>query len=556
MDAFRTFLATEDAPAVFVVGTLAIAATAMAAPCTGPGAPSNTQTQCVTAIVLPFPITSFDISFVTPDRGESYLGDRSSKGVDVINTNSLTYSRTVGTDKPFQGVVLNKAGTGVNNANSGPAGVTSHGRWLYAGDGDSTLHVIDLEDTSGSPTKQVISTGGTFRLDEMALTTDGTLMLGANNADDPAFATLFATNGDSPSSNVSIITKITVDPSILPPGFGLGIEQPAWDPQTQRFYTSIPTMANNPQGCNYGQNSGPITCSGGLLVTDPRSHASVQGAFDPVNNVGVVALNSCGPNGATVGPNGNLLLGCTPGNFPAGTTTLVINGKTKNYAQVAGITGSDEVYYNAGDNRYYTGSSGAPKPSGSTLNRGSVFGVIDGSSVLIESIPVSTGTHSIAADSKHNLIFVPETYTSAPTAIPLGDQNFTGAVNSSPTVGQLTCGSMNGCIAVYKSGQLSDSDSPYLGIPRAQIIDNVTGSTSTLTVGNSFSLLITGAPPFSLVHLSETGYAADVGYTDASGTYRLNGTVPSSIVGNWQQTWTVGGLTAQPAPLAFTVAGP
>ena len=55
----------------------------------------------------------------------------------------------------------------------------------------------------------------------------------------------------------------------------------------------------------------------------------------------------------------------------------------------------------------------------------------------------------MAADSERNLIFVPQVYTSSATAIPLGDQNFTGAVNSSPTVGQLICGTTNGCIAVY-----------------------------------------------------------------------------------------------------------
>ena len=145
----------------------------------------------------------------------------------------------------------------------------------------------------------------------------------------------------------------------------------------------------------------------------------------------------------------NLLLGCTPGNLPGSTTTLVVNAKTHNYAQVANITGSDEVWFNRGDGRYYTGSSGMIKPAGSTLNRGSVLGVIDGTSVLIETIPQSSGSHSVAADSDRNLIFVPQTYTSAPTAIPLGDQNFTGAVNASPTVGQLICGTTDGCIAVY-----------------------------------------------------------------------------------------------------------
>src|SRR5437667_6376349 len=306
---------------------------------------------------------------------------------DVIDTNKLKFVRTAGLDKPFQGIVLNSAGTAVNNANSGPGGVVAHRRWLYAGDGDSTVHVIDLEGRIGSETKRVISSGGTKRVDEMALTSDGNVLLAANNADDPAFATLFHANGDSAVSGVSVILRITVDPTILPVGFGLGIEQPAWDPTTERFYTSIPTIANNPPGCNYGQFSGSITCSGGLLVTDPATPAAVQGAYDPATNTGVIPLTGCGPNGATVGPHDNLLLGCTPGNLPGSTTTQVINAATHNYAQVAGITGSDEVWFNEGDGRYYTGSNNAIKPTGSPLNRGSVLGVIDATTVLIETIP-------------------------------------------------------------------------------------------------------------------------------------------------------------------------
>src|SRR5579864_9430940 len=143
------------------------------------------------------------------------------------------------------------------------------------------------------------------------------------------------------------------------------------------------------------------------------------------------------------------MLGCTPANLPGSATTLVINATTHNYAQAAGITGSDEVWFNKGDDRYYTGSSAAIKPAGSPLNKGSVLGVIDGTSVLIETIPQSSGSHSVAADSKRNLVFVPQTYTSAPTAVPLGDQNFTGTPNSSPTVGQLVCGTTDGCVAVY-----------------------------------------------------------------------------------------------------------
>ena len=440
--------------AVCLAVLLLCTAVSAAAQCTGPGAPTTTETKCVAAIKVPGnPLQSFDISWVNPDRAEYYLADRANSGVDIIDTKNLVFKKTIG---GFVGIKLNKAGTAVDNNHSGPDGVVSRDKCLYVGDGDSTLKVIDLDQGKIVATR---STHGTTRLDEIALTDDGRFLLAANNAEDPPYATLFRVNEENEGcDSIDMGTKISVDSTVLPGGFGLSIEQPAWDPQTQRFYTSIPVIADNPtgSGCNNGQLAGPITCSGGLLVTDPQEPNKTQGLFDPAENAGVIKLNACGPNGATVGLNDNLLLGCTPANLPGSTTTLVINATTHNYANIGGITGSDEVWFNKGDGRYYTGSSAMPKPAGSPLNKGSVLGVIDGTSVLIETIPQSSGSHSVAADSRRNLIFVPQLFTSAPTvppappAVPLGDQNF-AAGGAGTTVGQLICGTTKGCIAVYAS---------------------------------------------------------------------------------------------------------
>src|ERR1041384_8085994 len=155
--------------------SLGICGTAYAA-CTGPGAPTNTETKCLTAVQIPGnPLRSYDISWVNPHRAEYYLADRSNAGIDIIDTRSLTFVRTLGKGL-FVGVKLNAAGTAVNNDISGPDGVVTHGRWLYAGDGDSTLKVFDL-DGSGGLAQAPLSTGGTTRVDEMALTTDGELLL-------------------------------------------------------------------------------------------------------------------------------------------------------------------------------------------------------------------------------------------------------------------------------------------------------------------------------------------------------------------------------------------
>lgn len=428
---------------------VSLAAPAVAAPCQGPGAPNNTETKCLTAVQIPGnPLRSFDISWVNPNLNQYYLGDRSNAGIDVVNTVSNKFTlRLTG----FVGIVLNTAGTAVNNAKSGPDGVTSHGNWVYGGDGNSTLKVFNLNSvptvTNGVPgiaPAAIISTGGTTRVDEMALTADGKLLLAANNAEDPPFATLFAANGDSGVNTMSpssIIKKITVDPSIIPPTYGLSLEQPTWEPVTKRFYTSIPIIANNPPGCNYGQLTGNITCDGGMLVIDPTHPASVYGAFDPATNTGVVPLNACSPNGATVGPGSNLLLGCTPANNPSDTTSLVINAKTKNYSHVFGITGSDEVWFNSGDQRYYTGSSRALPPNGSPAAADAVpaLGVIDGTSVLIEKIPQGSGSHSVAADCIRNTIFVPQV---APVSV-VGSGGDTTGVSAG------ICGTTNGCVGVY-----------------------------------------------------------------------------------------------------------
>src|SRR5437899_10996194 len=219
----------------------------------------------------------------------------------------------------FVGIKNNPNPT-VNNNRTAPDGVAAHGRWLYGGDGDSTVKVFDLDAPTASALKQTISTvpdtvlaKDKTRVDEMALSADGKFLIAANNAEDPPFATLFAANGDAHTSAVTTIVRIEATHAIIPPGFGLSIEQPAWEPKTKRFYVSVPTIADNPAGCNYGQLAGPVTCSGGLFVIDPHNlpaptrvdgvMTSVIGAFDPATNTSVLPLHNCGPNGATVRAN-------------------------------------------------------------------------------------------------------------------------------------------------------------------------------------------------------------------------------------------------------------
>ena len=429
--------------------SLAMSGAALAV-CTFPPGTPDTETKCLTAIHIPgVALRSYDISWVNPHRAEYYLADRSNAAIDIIDTHTLTFKRFLGKGQ-FVGVKLNGAGTAVNNDISGPDGVVTHGKWLYAGDGDSTLKVFDLSLPDATTLRQTLSTGGTTRVDEMALTTDGKLLLTVNNAEEPQpYANLFRANGDNHLSSVVNLSKITIDATLFP---GTpGIEQPAWDPKTKRFYVSVPVLGN-PTGCTG-------TCDGGLMVIDPTSvtpGTMVLGAFNATTNTGVLRLSDCGPNGATVGPHDNLLLGCTPANNPTNSSTLVINATTKHFTHVNGIVGSDEVWFNKGDGRYYTGSNRNCKttaPCATAPTQAAVLGVIDGTSVLIETIPQSSGSHSVAADSKRNLIFVPQ---SAPVAA-------VGTGGDTTAVGAGICGTANdatgtGCIAVYSHQVDRDRD--------------------------------------------------------------------------------------------------
>jgi hypothetical protein len=84
-----------------------------------------------------------------------------------------------------------------------------------------------------------------------------------------------------------------------------------------------------------------------------------------------------------------------------------------------------------------------------------VLGIVNDSSVLVQTIPQSSDSHSVAADSARNLIFVPQ----VATGVIGGDTNTTAGAGST-TVGQLLCGSSGGCIVVYKH-DIEDHDDDY-----------------------------------------------------------------------------------------------
>lgn len=346
----------------------------------------------------------FDISFVDQSNQTYYLGDRSNAAVDVVNAKTGTFVKQITATPPFAGA------TG-NNSTSGPNGVTTDGtgKCLFAGDGPS--RVVSFKIPSG---KQVgdVNTGGMFRADEMAYDPKDKLLLVANNADSPPFGTLIS---------VGAGCTLTVGKKIIYTFATNGAEQPAWDPATKRFYQSIPSTSGTTA------SPGPM---GALARINPLT-ATVETLF---------SVPYCMPAGLSLGPNQTFLAGCSVVYDTSGVPWFGADTNSANPSQVIidtdgvfmfvnGVGSSDEVWYNAGDDHWYTGTSNSPYSAHpvagttgatSTTDQGAaILGVIDGTGQSLDQIlptinvpavsgkHVSGSSHSVAANATNNWVFVP-----------------------------------------------------------------------------------------------------------------------------------------------------
>jgi len=379
---------------------------------------------------IPVPVAStnttggmygFDISFVEQQTQTYYLGDRSNAAVDVVNARTGTFIKQITASPPFAGA------TG-NNETSGPNGVTSGGGCIFAGDGPSRVVSFTLGGTQVGD----VSTGGSFRADEMAFDPKDRLLLVVNNGETVPFGTLIS---------VGKGCQLTVGQRITYTFATNGAEQSAWDPVSQRFYESIPQV-------------GPDVQNGALARINPLT-ATVEKLFP---------ITFCQPAGLSLGPNQTFLAGCNVVFDTAGVpwfgadansaaATQVVVDTKGNYGYVNGIGSSDEVWYNWGDNHWYTGSQNSPYSphpvagttgSLSTTDQGAgILGVIDAKSQSLDQIvptfdvPAVTGkhvsgsSHSVAANGSNNWVFVPHP---ANNAVP---------------------GCLQGCIAVYGRAKTS-----------------------------------------------------------------------------------------------------
>jgi hypothetical protein len=341
------------------------------------------------------PLARFDISFVDSRLGIYILADRSNAQVDVFSIVGRQFLFPVGGFAGFHG----------SNDTAGPNGVlTVNHREIWAGDGNnatdhtlSSVKVIDL--LTQKITDTIVIPGGKARADEMAFDPEDQVMLVANDADTPPFITFISTKPGH-----KILRQIFF------PEATNGIEQSQWSPKTGLFYLNLPEVD-------------PKTGDGQVVVIDPERLRIVQ-RF-PTHN--------CEAAGLALGPDNQALLGCAGGPSTGGTPlpneSQVIdlrNGHVvKTFPQVGG---SDEVWFNPGDNHYYLAAR--------NNTSGPVLGTIDAEALQFDNnaATTSSGDHSVAADPIFNNIFVPLTARATNKVCPTG------------------------CIGIYRHGPLNADD--------------------------------------------------------------------------------------------------
>ncbi|MDP9087373.1 MAG: hypothetical protein M3O26_01325 [Pseudomonadota bacterium] len=315
----------------------------------------------------PNPLARADISYVDRRGERYYLADASNSAVDVFNAeNGSLLGRITG----FNGTSTGTLKTCGAREGQGPSGVlVTNDKKLWVTDSPGIVKIFDLEDaeppfTTVTPIA-TISTGAMCRADELAFDPKDHVVIVGH----PELLTL---GGGTPF--VTLISSVPpyATHNIYFPTAG-GIEQSVWDRESHHFLLNVPGV--------------------GVAVIDPKTFT-----------VKTYPTPGCSGTGLALGSQRHLLVGC--GNGPA----LILNASDL-YATpkiIPEVTGSDEVWFNPGDDRFYA-TSGFLPPGPPTL------GVIDAATnTLLESVQTDFFSHSVAAFSENNHVFVPILWRGAP----------------------------------------------------------------------------------------------------------------------------------------------
>lgn len=295
---------------------------------------------------------AFEMSWIDGVHHRYYLADASNRRIDVINTRTNQWLTTIG---GFTGVM----GTISDVRHLGPSGIIGdQDGHLFAGDGNSTLKLIDL----ASHQVKVVSTGGTGRVDALAYDPVHQVVLTANSAEVVPFVSIIDPRAQR------LLGRLPL------PFATRGVEQPV--AENGSFLLAVPQTRQHPQG--------EI-----VVIRVDRAGRPHLAERHPL------AL-ACQPNGLAAGRFHQVLLGCAVGH-----PLILDTASWRIRAVISPIAGeTDEVWYNPTDQRFFTATAvGTVHP---------MVGVIDAQTdQWLTSIPTVPLAHSVAVDPTSRHVFVP-----------------------------------------------------------------------------------------------------------------------------------------------------
>ena len=371
-----------------VLTALAAASPAAATPAYGflttigvPGADGKT--------VAPF--SGYDLSVFDPSTQLYYLTDRTNKGIDVFSAATNTYVSRIGAGL-FAGT------QGGNNDIAGPNGIylsnTSSGKLLLAGDGTSSVYAFNLNaagtGATGAPrviSTVVPSTSTTLpptpvppqRVDGVAYAPAANTILAANNASNPGFVTLI----DNASGNIIRSIKLNGTggyPSVA----ANGVEATIFNTVRNSFFVAVPTLSVDSMG-------NPAD-AGGLIELD-----ATNGNLKNTYNFATLGLTgTCSPTGLAQGAGASMFVACS--DKAAGRSVLLDPTGQGSLRFANGIAGGDQVSYDPTNNTFFEAARFQPG--------GPVLGIIDGTTLALQTLTIGGNDHAVAVDPISNNVFV------------------------------------------------------------------------------------------------------------------------------------------------------
>ena len=395
-----------------VVGMLAFTSSILVG--CGGGDHNTTQTEFKDIVAIPNVTTgtnfSFDISGIDTVKRRMYFTDRNNKSVDVIDMTTNKLLKQIG---GFSGCNTGPSCAGANNDKSGPDGlnVIPGTPFVYVGD----VNAVKIIDTTTDTIVKTIAIGGNsgLRADEGCYDPDHRIYMINSPGENPPFATFI----DVASQSI-IATVLFTDPGSGPSGPpSAGLEACIYDHATASFLNNNDGSTANPNG-----EVDVIPASFVLQGTPAAPVRLTLPVPTAANGFKIFPLGNCDPTGLDLGPGTDMAVSCRQGTAGVPLTVLILNRTNGTVLATVNAGGGDQIWYDAGSNRYYLAASrwtASGKSSGAGCTAASpctpVLQIIDAASrTLVKTVETGNNAHSVAVDPATRLVYMPISSASAP----------------------------------------------------------------------------------------------------------------------------------------------